>query len=103
MTDNTEFEQLSTKERLLSETARIAWKELQRFFAQGVVLNVDPELDLVEVACYVAEDDAQKLSELVKDELVVHPSNVQARNWYQQDAQLWSVVVAPYVLVQEKE
>ena len=103
MTDNTEFEQLSTKERLLSETARIAWKELQRFFAQGVVLNVDPELDLVEVACYVAEVDAQKLSELVKDELVVHPSNDQARSWYQQDAQLWSVVVAPYVLVQEKE
>lgn len=97
------MDNLTTKEKLLAETARVSWKELQRFFAQGVVFCVDSELDLVEVACCVAEDDAQKLSELVKDELVVHPSNDLARTWYQQDAQLWSVVVAPYVLVQEKE
>ena len=33
-----------------AETAKIAWQELQRFFAQGLAIGVEPELDLVDVA-----------------------------------------------------
>ena len=29
-------------------------------------------------------------------------SNLQAKNWFECDATLWSLVVAPFVLVQER-
>ena len=95
-------EQSNTQAKLLSETALIAWHDLQRFFAQGVVIEVANSLDLVVVASLLADDQATALADLIEQEQVAYPSNEQARRWYQHNTQLWSVVVAPYVLVQEK-
>ena len=86
--------------KLHSETAVIAWHELQRFFAKGVVLVVAPSLDLVNVARYFADDDAGDLKPLLESEKVVKPSDEQAKLWYEKNTHLWSVVVAPFVLVQ---
>lgn len=97
-----EDSQLSVKEKLLSETARIGWHELQRFFAQGVVLQVDAALDLVEVATWMAQDNTENLEALIAQGHLQAPSNDVARTWYKDNTQLWSVVVAPYVLVQDK-
>jgi len=90
----------SNKEKLLAETATIEWHELQRFFAQGAVLNVKEDLDLVEVAVLFAEDNADELEPLLKDLSISQPSNQLAKQWYADNTVLWSVVVAPYVLVQ---
>jgi len=98
--DKPEFESLSHK--LLAETAMIRWHELQRFFAQGAVLWVDASLDLVEVATYFADDSAKDLEPLLAKLLIRQPTNPQAKKWYADDAELWSVVVAPYVLVQDQ-
>ena len=38
------------KAKIISETARINWLELQKFYAAGSVITVEPQLDLVEVA-----------------------------------------------------
>ena len=94
--------EMTTLEKLYSETARISWLELQRFFAQGVVINVDAELDLLNVAVMFAQDQAKELQAHVDAGLVQAPSNEQAKAWYEREAQLWSVVVAPFVLVQDK-
>lgn len=77
------------------------WKELQRFFAQGAVLVVDAQLDLVKTATAFAEDRTDELEPLLAKLKVRQPSNDQARYWFDQNAELWTVVVAPYVLVQE--
>lgn len=98
--DNIEFE--SVKEKLLSETAKINWHDLQRFFAQGAVLRVDSALDLVEVATLFAEDNAVELEPLLGSLRVSQPTNDMAREWYANNTELWSVVVAPYVLVQDR-
>ena len=45
------------KQQLNMETGRIAWPELQRHFARGVVIKVEPGLDLVEVAIKFVKDD----------------------------------------------
>ena len=100
MKDQTE---MSLLEKLYLETAQISWLELQRFFAQGLVMNVDPSLDLPEVAAMLAEDKTQELAPLVKSSKVAAPSNEQARTWFEQEAELWSVVVAPFVLVQDRK
>lgn len=98
------IEQASTLyAKLLGETAPIRWEELQPFFARGAVLWVDGRLDLVEVALAVAEDDKTKVAAwLTSGELgKVEPSR--AEDLLARDPQLWAVVVAPWVLIQERE
>lgn len=85
---------------LHAETAVISWHELQRFFAKGSVLFIDSSLDLVKVACYFAQDAADDLAPLLESEQVVKVSDEQAKAWFEQNTHLWSVVVAPFVLVQ---
>ncbi len=91
------------KHKLHNETALISWHELQRFFAQGAVVVVDASLDLVEIATFFAEDSVDKLQQYTESGAVAAPSNDKARDWYSANSELWSVVVAPYVLVQERE
>ena len=45
--------------KLLGETAQIGWSELERFFAQGKLIWVKGDLDLVSVAEFLAADDMQ--------------------------------------------
>lgn len=92
---------LSTLEKLLSETAQISWLELQRFFAQGAVMQVSKDSDLVQTALLFADDKVDQLKELIDKELLAPPSDEQARAWFESEALLWSVVVAPFVLVQD--
>lgn len=84
------------------ETSRIAWKELQRFFASGVAISVSPELDLVEVAFQISEDNATQVGRWMDAGLVARVTDEQALSWYDTDAEVWAVVVRPYVLVQQK-
>ncbi len=45
------------------ETSRIAWREMQRFFASGAAIYVSPGLDLVEVAYQISEDNKAQVLE----------------------------------------
>ncbi|MAT50425.1 MAG: hypothetical protein CMK32_04485 [Porticoccaceae bacterium] len=89
------------KAKLASETARICWRELQRFFAAGSVIAVAADLDLVDVAWRLAQDDAALLKDWLERGAVQPVSDQQALAWYEADAELWSVVVNPWVLVQQ--
>ena len=91
-----------TQQKLYGQTALITWKELQRFFAQGVVMWVDEDCDLIEIGTLIAEDEAEKIEALLESAKFATVSNEQAKNWFAQDATLWSLVVAPFVLVQER-
>ena len=102
-----EIEELLRRDRefkrtkINSETAKIAWSELQRFFAAGKVMQVDRGLDLVEVACALEQDDLESVHRWT-DALELAPvSDAQARDWVTADAWLWAVVIKPWVLVQE--
>lgn len=98
MTDDNQIELL---QRLHGEVGRIRWRALQRFFAQGVVLKVDTKRDLVKVAALFVNDSSTHLSNLLATSEVIVPGNEQAREWFHEDAELWSIVVAPFVLVQQ--
>ena len=90
------------KEKLHSETAKIAWIELQTFFAQGLVILVRDNIDLIEVAIKFSEDKASEIQTMLDDGLVNKPSNDQACEWVANETKLWSVVIAPFILIQEK-
>ncbi|MDT8385949.1 MAG: DUF2288 domain-containing protein [Thiogranum sp.] len=84
------------------QTARITWPELERHFARGVVIEVDAGLDLVEVATSFANDEQPVVQEWLAAGQVQPLSTDTARRWNRGDAELWAVVVAPWVLVQER-
>lgn len=83
------------------ETAQIAWKELQRFFAGGAVIAVSADLDLVEVAFQMSEDNKKQVAQWLSESRIDMVADAQALAWYEADADVWAVVVSPYVLVQE--
>lgn len=89
--------------RLNRETARIAWSELQRFFASGMVLRVNDSLDLVDVAAKVAEDDSIAVAAWLEGGQLGPVPDDLATRWLEENPQVWAVVVAPWVLVQRSK
>ncbi len=87
--------------KLNLETAQIAWKDLQRFFASGVVLIISPDLDLVEVAFQMSEDNITQIQQWAEAGKFGKVTDAQAAAWFESDTQVWAVVVSPWVLVQQ--
>lgn len=87
--------------RLASETGPIDWSELERHFARGVVVCVGPDLDLVEVAARMVEDDRDSMAAWLDAGQVNPATDTQARDWQARAARFRAVVTAPWVVVQE--
>ncbi|MDB5962030.1 MAG: hypothetical protein JWP59_3324 [Massilia sp.] len=85
-----------------SETARLPWTELQRHFAQGSVIFVSPDLDLIDVAVRIAHDDKTSIAAWVADGKIGKVSDSQALAWTEAAAELWTSVVHPFILVQQE-
>lgn len=85
--------------KLNRETAVIKWAELQRHFARGDIIVVNPALDLIEAAINITQD---KTDSLLSGQ-VRRAEDSDAHDWLERDPTLWAVVVAPWILVQEKQ
>ena len=83
------------------ETSKIAWKELQRFFASGSAVFVASPLDLVDVAYQFSIDNKSRVEQWMQNKQVALVSDQQALNWLESDTEVWAVVVKPWILVQE--
>lgn len=94
--------ELPLKTRLNLETGRITWKELGFFFARGRVLQVTADLDLIEVASALANDAAQQVAIWLNAQQISVLSDLTAKAWATDDHNLWAVVVAPWVVVQQR-
>ncbi|ASK26884.1 DUF2288 domain-containing protein [Neisseria chenwenguii] len=90
-------------EKLNAETARIRWQELQIHFARGAAVYVSPDLDLVETAKHMADDNTAALSALMEAGKFGLVTETQAREFLADNREMWAVVVAPWVLVQPCE
>ncbi len=93
---------LSAKRAELNlETAKIEWSQLQHFFANGSVVVVAADLDLIRVAEAMSEDDTNQVAVWMKHGKVQLVSTAQAKAWHQVNAIFWAVVIRPLVLIQE--
>lgn len=92
--------EIDTRDLLNAQTGRIAWAELQRHFARGLILVVDPELDLIEVAARMIEDDKDVIERWMDTGRLARAGTAHAKSWHAVQPELWAVVVAPWVLVQ---
>ncbi|QGZ61074.1 DUF2288 domain-containing protein [Paraburkholderia acidisoli] len=88
--------------RLLGETAKIDWQDLERFFAQGKLLNVARDLDLVSVAEAIASDDSAAVTQWLSAGIVERMQAETAADYAARKPELWAVVVSPWVCVQER-
>ena len=94
--------ELPLQARLNLQTALITWPEIERFFARGRVLYVAPDIDLIEVAMALTEDDTEKFTRWTQTGQVQHLSDKTAKQWVADDANLWAVVIAPWVITQKR-
>lgn len=88
--------------KLLGETARVDWHELERFFAQGKLLYVASDLDLVSVAEAIANDDKAQIAQWLSTERLSRMQVEVAQAFATRSPKLWAVVVSPWVCVQER-
>ena len=87
--------------KLNLETAQLAWAELERHFARGVVIKVAPGMDLVEAALNVAENNAATVEAWLDEGCIARAELSDAEDWHARQPMFWAVVVAPWVLIQE--
>jgi len=85
------------------QTARIRWRELELHYARGRMVVVAPELDLVEVAVQLGMDNTACFQDWIGAGSVAQVSAGQASDWHASNAELWAVVAAPWVLVQQRD
>lgn len=88
---------------LHGETSKLPWRELEKHFARGVVFKVENGIDILDVAIVIARDDKDRLKTWLDSNKVMAVEVDDAKKWHEESASLWSVVVAPFILVQEPE
>ena len=88
------------RSRILGETAKIEWQELQRFFAAGHAVSVAPSLDLVDVAYQMSQDNDMLVASWMDDGKIRPVKDSEAIEWLDTKALMWTVVIKPWVLVQ---
>lgn len=88
------------KAKLNLETATAPWRELQTFFAQGLVLNIQKDLDLLMVGEQFAADNKTLFEQWLAAGQVAQVTDEQAMSWYETDATVWALVIKPWILVQ---
>ena len=103
MSDNDASTDKDLINQLHSETARLPWNELERHFARGSVIRVKKGLDLIKVAAVIAQDDKDSLKVWLDSGEVANASTDDAKKWSACESEFWTVVVAPFVIVQEAE
>lgn len=88
---------------LHGETSKLPWSELETHFARGVLFKVEKGIDIIDVAIVMSRDDKDTLKEWIDTQKVIAVETDDAQRWHDASESLWSVVVAPFILVQEIE
>lgn len=87
--------------KLISETGKLEWPELERHFARGVVVAVNPGIDLIDVALCIANDDKAAMEKWFDGGTVRRTETADAEAWVKTQPLFWVVVIAPWVVIQE--
>lgn len=79
------------------------WNWLKPHIARDAVVFVDPNLDLVDVGVALTNDNVQSVQRWIGEQLITKPTKQQLADWGVSgpNNRLRSLIVQPYVLVQE--
>ncbi|MBL1260321.1 MAG: DUF2288 domain-containing protein [Thiotrichaceae bacterium] len=87
--------------KLVAETGKMEWHELERHFARGAVVAVNPGIDLIDVALTMANDDKAGLEKWFDAGTVRRAETADAAAWVKSQPLFWVVVILPWVVIQE--
>jgi len=93
---------LKLAEKLNLETGQLSWQELQSHFARGIVIVVDSKLDLIKTAKLLHDDNKTIVESMIENGELIRANDDHAHDWLARKPIFWCVVIAPWVLVQEK-
>ncbi len=88
--------------KLNTETAKADWTELEVFFAKGQLIRVDSQLDLIDVAAHIACDHTETVKNWMLNGQIAKLEDATAADWQTRKPAIWTVVLAPWILVQER-
>jgi len=91
-----------TYQDLKQECAPISYKEIEHFFARGMLILVAEDLDIIDVALMIQADDTQQLNKWISQEQVIRVHDDYAIKWSKKETILMAVTAVPWLLVQEK-
>jgi hypothetical protein len=87
--------------QLAQQIHRVDWKPLAPHAKRGGLVLVDPQLDLLEVAVAVAQDDGERVQAWMAAQQLTRATSAQADAWREESGEhFMAVIVQPYVLVQ---
>ena len=91
------------RQELTEMVGPIQWNWLKPHIARDAVVFVDPQLDLVDVGVALTNDNVQSVQRWIGEQLIMKPTKEQLEDWGVSGPsnQLRSLIVQPYVLVQE--
>ena len=79
----------------------VRWEVLKPHAGRDAVVVVNERLDLVTVGEAIAADNTQAVSRWINEQLIVKPTAEQLVEWSDENRQFKSLIVQPYVLVQD--
>jgi hypothetical protein len=80
----------------------VQWEWLKPHVQRDVVVIVHPDLDLAEVGVAIATDNTQAVERWITEQLILKPNAEQLVEWSRDNKCLTSLIVQPYVLVQDR-
>lgn len=89
------------RSKLEAEIGPAHWKVIRPHFLRGAIIIVSTELDLIDVAVKVAEDDTCTIQAWIEEEKLTKPFPEDAKRWEEDKKELTALVVDPFVLVQD--
>lgn len=96
MAESTDF-----RDQFKNDLAEVDWKDMRIHLQRDVIILVADDLDLVDVAVGVAEDNKDQISLWISSGKLVKPTREQLDQWENQlDKPFRMLIAQPYILAQ---
>ncbi|MEL7050708.1 MAG: DUF2288 domain-containing protein [Cyanobacteria bacterium J06588_5] len=79
----------------------IQWEYLKPHVQRDAVVIVNEHLNLADVGVAIASNNTQAVERWITEQLIVKPNTEQLTLWSAQNKTFTSVIVQPYVLIQD--
>lgn len=86
---------------LMEMMGPVQWEWLKPHVQRDVVVVVNPDLDLADVGVAIATDNTQAVERWITEQLILKPNAEQLAVWSSGNKRFTSLIVQPYVLVQD--
>lgn len=95
--------EIDTRTRLKEYLGTATWELLEPHVVRDTVICVSPDLDLLDVAVAVADDDIDYVQSKMDLQKIRKPSEAELVEWKDENKKFLSIIVSPFVLIKLSE